>query len=325
MPAETLLETHLERFFAAQELHRGKVRDSYGFDSMHRLIVATDRVSAFDRVLGTIPSKGQVLNQLSAWWFSNMPFDHHFIEIVDPQAMCVVPCKPFSIEFVVRGYLTGSTNTSIWTHYAKGTRVFCGNRLPDHLKKHARFDRPIVTPTTKGVSTVGAVGHDENVSYEMILEHGWMQETELDVCMETARALFAMGQALCEKSGLILADTKYEFGKTADGKIRLIDEVHTPDSSRFWDRVEYEDAMRCGRDPEALDKEHLRKWLRSEGFSGDGPIPLIPETVLLATSQRYQQTFERITHRPFVADAQSPEKRIVESLKRYDWAQKAIL
>lgn len=286
------------------EKYEGKVRDCYSRPDGRRFLVATDRISAFDRVLGTLPLKGQVLTWVSAFWFEHTKdvAPSHFIGVPHPNVMECIECTPLPVELVVRAYLTGVTSTSIWTHYARGERTFCGHRLPDGLVKHGRLPEPILTPSTKAAKG----GHDVSVSREQILAMGGLTATQFDRAAEMAMALFAAGQAHCAERGLILVDTKYEMGKGPDGRILVMDEIHTPDSSRFWMAETYESRMSQGLDPDSFDKEYVRRWLAARGFTGDGPIPPIPDDIRLEASRRYISACERIVGRTFVGVPDAP-------------------
>ncbi|BBN07540.1 phosphoribosylaminoimidazole-succinocarboxamide synthase [Marchantia polymorpha subsp. ruderalis] len=236
---------------------RGKVRDIYDAGD-HLVLVTTDRQSAFDRVLASVPFKGQVLNETSSWWFDNSQHitANAVVSIPDPNVTIARKCSVFPVEFVVRGYVTGSTSTSLWTVYQKGVRNYCGNELVEGLVKNQRLDENILTPTTK------AEDHDMPISGKEIVEQGLMSREDYDEVSRRALALFAFGQEVARKHGLLLVDTKYEFGKTSDGTIVLLDEVHTPDSSRYWVAASYEERQRCGLEPQNIDKEFLRLWFK---------------------------------------------------------------
>jgi phosphoribosylaminoimidazole-succinocarboxamide synthase len=280
--------------------YEGKVRDNYTTADGRRIIVATDRISAFDRILGTLPLKGQLLNHVAAWWFGKTSdvAKNHLLAVPDPNVQIVRECRPLPVEMVVRGYLTGTTSTSIWMHYAGGAREFCGHPLPEGMRQHQRLPEPILTPSTKADKG----GHDVSASRKRILELTGMPAAEFDRAAELAMALFAAGQSWCKERGLILVDTKYEFGKTSDGEIIVIDEIHTPDSSRFWFLESYEERFASGQDPESFDKEYVRRWLFAQGFSGDGPIPTIPDEVRIEAMLRYARAVEQITGESFVPD-----------------------
>jgi phosphoribosylaminoimidazole-succinocarboxamide synthase len=212
---------------------------------------------------------------------------------------------------VVRAYLTGSTSTSIWTHYERGSRVFCGHSLPDGLKKNQRLPAPILTPATKAPKGE----HDVSGSREEILATGLVAESDFDAAAALAMRLFAAGSRLCAERGLILVDTKYEFGKTNDGRVLVIDEIHTPDSSRFWMAATYEERFARGEDPEPLDKDFVRRHYTAQGYRGDGDPPLLPDEVRVGAAERYIEAYERITGEPFAPSTEPPLARIARNLK----------
>jgi phosphoribosylaminoimidazole-succinocarboxamide synthase len=292
-------------------LERGKVRDSYVAGG-RRVIVVTDRLSAFDRVLTTLPFKGQVLNRAAAFWFEKTKdvAPNHVLAVPDPAAMVVAECETIPVEMVVRAYLTGSTSTSIWTRYAAGDRVYCGSKLPDGMGRHQRLERPLLTPTTKA----GAGEHDRLAGRDDLIAMGACDAGTFDALAEMALALFAAGTAHCARHGLLLVDTKYEFGRLPDGRIVVVDEVHTPDSSRFWVAADYEERIAAGGDPEALDKEYVRRWYAAQGFRGDGAPPAIPDEVRLEAARRYIDAFERLTGEAFVPDLEEPAARLARNL-----------
>src|SRR5689334_23641921 len=310
----TALRHTLERtdFDVLGTKYEGKVRDNYTTRDGRRFIVVTDRISAFDRVLGTLPLKGQILNRLAAWWFTKTAdsFKNHVLRVPDPNVIEAVECTPLPVEMVVRAYVTGVTSTSIWTHYQAGKRVFCGNQLPDGLKKNQRLAKPILTPSTKAEKG----DHDVSASREEILAMGRITPADFDLAADAAMRLFDFGARLCQERGLILVDTKYEFGKTPDGKIVVIDEVHTPDSSRFWFTRSYEERFAKGEEPESFDKEYVRRYLAKLGFKGDGPIPPIPDDVKVEATRRYIEAYETITGEAFVPDLEEPRWRLRRNL-----------
>ena len=307
-------------FSALGSKYEGKVRDNYtptssrsdGEADARRFIVVTDRVSAFDRVLGTIPFKGQVLTQLTAWWFdktrSEVP--NHLLSVPDPNVLECVECEPILCEFVVRAYVTGSTSTSIWTHYQRGERVFCGHRLPDGLEKNQKLPAPILTPATKAPKGE----HDVSGSREEILATGKLTAEDFDAAAALAMKLFALGQEACAARGLILVDTKYEFGKTRDGRVIVIDEIHTPDSSRFWEVATYDERFARGEDPEPLDKDFIRRHYTKLGYRGDGDPPPLPDDVRVGAAKRYIEAYERITGQAFAANTEEPLRRIANNV-----------
>ena len=294
------------------EKYEGKVRDCYIKDG-RRIIIVSDRLSAFDVVLGTIPFKGQVLNQMAAYWFeiTKDQVPNHVIEIPDPQVMVGVECQLLPVEFVMRDYLTGVTSTSIWSHYQKGVREFCGHKLPDGMRKNQRLEKPILTPSTKAEKG----DHDRSVSREEILAMGVLKPAEFDEAAEMCARLFAFGQKEAAKRGLILVDTKYEVGRRPDGKLVFIDEVHTPDSSRYWYADDYQSRFDGGQEPRGLDKEYVRRTLAEQGYKGEGPPPKLTDEVRVEAARRYIQVCELITGRPFVPDQAEPIARIRKNLK----------
>jgi phosphoribosylaminoimidazole-succinocarboxamide synthase len=292
--------------------YEGKVRDNYSTSDGRRILVVTDRISAFDRVLGTLPYKGQVLNALAAWWFEQTKSiaPNHVLSVPDPNVMIGVECEPLKVEMIVRAYVTGNTSTSIWTHYAKGTRLFCGHRLPDGLRKHERLAEPILTPSTKAEHG----DHDVSVSREEITASGAVTARDFDAAAEYAMALFRHGQQVCADRGLILVDTKYEFGRTPKGEIVVIDEIHTADSSRFWLSDSYQAAFEAGEDPKSFDKDYVRRYLGAQGYKGDGPVPAIPDEVRVEAAARYIQACDTIRGEPFVPNREAPLPRIAKNL-----------
>ncbi len=307
--ALTLDHTDLDALGAKYE---GKVRDNYSTKDGRRIIVVTDRISAFDRVLGTLPFKGQMLNGVAAWWFRETASiaPNHVLEVPDPNVMIGIECTPLPVEMVVRSYLTGVTSTSVWTHYARGERTFCGHKLPDGLKKNDPLPTPILTPSTKAAKG----GHDVSASREEILAMGQISARDFDAAGEIAMSLFRHAARVCEARGLILADTKYELGKAPDGRIVVIDEIHTPDSSRFWFAASYRERVASGEEPESFDKEYVRRWLAAQGYTGDGPVPPIPDDVRIEAARRYSEACDRIRGEAFVPNLEAPLPRIRKRL-----------
>jgi len=294
------------------EMYEGKVRDCYTRDGK-RTIIATDRISAFDVVLGTIPFKGQVLNQMAAFWFeatANL-VPNHVINVPDPTVTVARECETLPVEFVMRSYLTGVTSTSIWTHYSKGGRTFCGHELPEGMKKNQRLPKAILTPSTKAEKGF----HDESVSRAQILELGALSADDFDAAAEMCARLFAFGQQEAARRGLILVDTKYEIGRRPDGTLCFIDEIHTPDSSRYWYADDYEARFAKGEEPRGLDKEYVRRTLADQGYKGDGPPPKLSDDVRVEAARRYIQVCELVTGRPFVPNTDEPNARIRKNLK----------
>lgn len=293
---------------------RGKVRDT--FDLGDKLVlVTTDRQSAFDRILTSVPFKGQVLNQVSAFWFENTTdiVQNHVLEIPDPNVTVAKKCSVFPIEFVVRGYLTGSTDTSAWTQYSKGIRNICGNTLPDGMVKNQKFAQPILTPTTK------AEDHDESISAEEIVSRGIIDKETWQKLEDIAFKLFARGTEIAAKNCLILVDTKYEIGQDENGEITLIDEIHTPDSSRYWLADSYEKRIAQQLEPENIDKEFLRLWFRENCDPYNDPeLPPAPDDLVVELSSRYIKLYEMITGKEFEINIESSiEERLQNNLKAY--------
>jgi phosphoribosylaminoimidazole-succinocarboxamide synthase len=315
---EQILRAQLAKTLAATdfpelgEKYEGKVRDSYVRDGK-RTLVATDRLSAFDVVLGTIPFKGQVLNEMAAFWFEATAdiAPNHVINVPDPAVMVARECKLLPVEFVMRAYLTGVTSTSIWTHYQNGARSFCGHDLPDGMRKNQPLPKAILTPSTKAEKG----DHDRSVSRAEILEMGVLTAADFDRAAEMCARLFAFGQQEALRRGLILVDTKYEIGRRPDGALCFIDEVHTPDSSRFWYADDYEARFARGDEPRGLDKEYVRRTLADQGYRGDGPAPKLTDEVRMEAARRYIQVCELITGRPFVPNTEDPTARIRRNLK----------
>lgn len=297
---------------------RGKVRDSYQKDET-MLFVTTDRQSAFDRVLASVPFKGQVLNLTSAWWFDQTRhiIPNHLISVPDPNTIIAKKADVFPIEFVVRGYITGSTSTSLWTQYNSGVRTYCGISFPEGLVKNQKLDAPVLTPTTKEEH------HDRPIAPDEIVSEGWMSKDDWQQASELALGLFSFGQKTALEHGLILVDTKYEMGKDKDGNIMLIDEIHTPDSSRYWLADSYEQRLEQGLEPKNIDKEFLRLWFKDHCDPyNDEVLPAAPDELVIELSQRYIQLFEMITGEAFTFPNASELKedaasRLERNLKEY--------
>ena len=293
----------------------GKVRDVY--TSGERVIlVSTDRQSAFDYQWCTIPLKGQVLNQLSGWWFEQIKdvMPTHVVAMPDPNVTVAKKLKMLKVEVVVRAYLTGSTSTSVWVNYEKGVRNFCGNPLPDGMRKNQKLKDIIFTPSTKPET-----GHDESMSPEELIALGVTTREEIDRVQEHAFALFRRGQDVAAKRGLILVDTKYEMGYDAEGVLRVGDEVHTPDSSRYWVAGSYEERFAKGQEPESLDKEFFRLWLKEQGFVDDGrPRPAVTDEVRMMLAEKYISLYEKMTGQTFQIPTDADVTgRIERNLRQY--------
>jgi len=303
----TLNET---RFAGLGERHQGKVRESY-LQKDRRLIVTTDRVSAFDCIIGTIPFKGQVLNQLAGFWFETTKslVPNHVLDIPDPNVMVVRECEQLPLEFIVRGYITGVTKTSAWYNYERGVRDFCGNPLPEGLKKDQKLARPILTPTTKHEK------HDRPISREKAIAEGLIDAKTFDAAADMCFRLFDAGVKQAAGRGLLLVDTKYEIGRW-NGQLVVSDEIHTPDSSRYWFSDTYERLFKAGQDQRKVDKEYVREWLVSQGFRGDGTPPALPDPVRVEAARRYIQAYETITGLEFKVTDEPVESRILAALRQ---------
>ena len=299
--------------------HSGKVRDFYILGDK-RIIITTDRLSAFDKVLGVFKSKGQALNQLSQFWFENTRdiIQNHMISVPDPNVMVVKNCKLIPIEMVVRGYITGVTNTSIWGSYEKGERIIYGIKFPEGLKKNQKLPNPVITPTTKAEK-----GHDERLTEKEILQKKIVSPNLWQEMKKVAVNLFKRGQEICARAGVILVDTKYEFG-LLNGKLMLIDEIHTPDSSRFWVKKTYEERFKKGLEPENFDKEFLRIWYAERGYKGDpstssgqvGKPPKMPKEFMVKVSEKYIAIYEKITGKKFIPDiSKNINNRVKKNLR----------
>ncbi|OJI07564.1 phosphoribosylaminoimidazolesuccinocarboxamide synthase [bacterium CG10_46_32] len=289
-----LLDAKFDRW--ADSCRQGKVRDMYLLPG-RRVFITTDRQSAFDHVLGTIPFKGQVLNRIAQYWFEQTRdrVPNHVFDVPHPNVTIGEELEMFPVEIVVRGFLTGSTETSAWTHYSRGVRDFCGNRLPEGMVKNQPFETPIITPTTKSKD------HDEGISAAQIMDRGLVDEATWRQIESIAMDIFTRGQHLAATRGLILVDTKYEMGINSDGKVALADEIHTPDSSRFWIKETYRSRHEAGQEPESLDKEFLRLWLKERNISDTNIVPL-DDYIRVQVAERYIQLFERITGETFEPD-----------------------
>ena len=292
---------------------RGKVRDMYLLPDK-RILITTDRQSAFDHVLGAIPFKGAVLNRIAQYWFDKTSdiVPNQVLEVPDPNVTVARELQMLPVEIVVRRYLTGSTDTSVWTNYNRGVRDFCGVKLPAGMVKNQRFDAAIITPTTK------AEDHDESISPQQIVERGLVTPDRWEEIEQVALALFARGAEMAAEQGLILVDTKYEMGLDADDRLTIADEIHTPDSSRFWIAATYQERQANGEEPESLDKEFLRLWLRDRNISDDN-IPELDDDIRVQVAERYIDLYQRVTGDTFDAapDAVPIAQRIERNIDRF--------
>ena len=269
-------------------IYKGKVRDIYNIDENFLLMKATDRISSFNKNLGVVPGKGEMLNKMSKFWFDKTShiIENHYISAINSD-MVVRKCIPIKIEFVVRGYITGNTSTSLWTHYSNGERLYCGIRFPDGLVKNQILDTPVVTPTTK-------TDDDKPISKNYIIENKILTLKECEFIYTKALQLFKFGQKIADKAGFILVDTKYEFGKTLDGKIILIDELHTCDSSRYWLKDTYKERLTEKKEPDKLDKDCVRDWVRSKCDPYTETIPPIPEEIIKKAYNNYKFFYDKL-------------------------------
>ncbi|HEX4044848.1 MAG TPA: phosphoribosylaminoimidazolesuccinocarboxamide synthase [Gammaproteobacteria bacterium] len=302
--------------FTFGEKYHGKVRDTYDLGDK-LLLITTDRLSAFDRSLANIPFKGQVLNLVSAWWFEQSAsiVPNHVIVTPDPNVVIAKKCQVFPIEFVVRGYITGTTSTALWTQYQKGVRNYCGVQFPEGLRKNQQLATPVLTPTTKDKL------QDKPISPAEIVAEGWMTQADWDEASALALKLFEFGMKTAAKHGLILVDTKYEFGRDADGRIIVVDEIHTPDSSRYWLANSYAERLEQAKEPENIDKEFLRLWFAEHCDPyHDTVLPQAPEELVVKLASRYLQLYEMITGCKFAfpsLSGQSVEERIKRNVAGY--------
>lgn len=301
-------------FPGQKSIYKGKVRDVYNIDDKYLLMVVSDRISAFDVVLPKgIPYKGQVLNQIAAKFLDATKdiVPNWKIATPDPTVTFGYKCEPYPVEMIVRAYLTGSS----WRTYSSGAREICGIRIPDGMKEHQRFEKPIITPTTKAEQG----SHDEDISREQILSSGLIPEDEYNLIEKYTMEVFMRGTEIAAKHGLILVDTKYEFGKK-DGKICLIDEINTPDSSRYFYADEYQERFENGLPQKQLSKEFVREWLMANGFQGKSgqTVPEMTEKFINEVSERYIELYEKITGEQFVkADITNVPERIEKNCKEY--------
>ena len=281
--------------------YSGKVRDNYDLPDGRRVLISTDRLSAFDRILCCVPLKGQVLTQTARYWFEATAdlCPNHVLGYPDPNVVIGQRLDILPVEIIVRGYLAGTTGTSILTMYKAGQRDMYGVRLPDGLRDNQRLAQPILTPTSKAFDG----GHDEPLTPDEILARGLLTAGQWEQLNGYAFALFARGQAMAAERGLILADTKYEFGTDASGRIVLADEIHTPDSSRYWKAASYDDRFARGEKPDSFDKDFVRSWVVARCDPYHDPIPEIPDDLILATAAVYIEAFETITGQAFAMPA----------------------
>lgn len=317
---KSIIEQHIDRvlketyFTGLGEKRNGKVRDIYEHGDK-LILISTDRHSSFDRIIAHIPFKGQILNQISVWWFEAVRdiVQNHILVVLDPNVLVAKKCDMIPIEMVVRGYITGVTGTALWTRYENGERKFGEFSLPDGMRKNQRLERPVITPTTKFEE------HDRNLTSKEIVNDGLVDKETWDMIADYALKLFARGEEIAADRGLILVDTKYEFGRDENGVVTLIDEIHTPDSSRYWKLDSYEERFSKGEEPEYFDKEFLRLWFKDNCDPyNDEVLPEAPREMVVELASRYVEMYETITGSEFVVDLETPiEERIRRNLKEY--------
>lgn len=297
--------------------YKGKVRENYDLPDGRRIIIATDRLSAFDVILTAIPLKGELLTQTARYWFEETAdiCPNHVLDYPDPNVVVGTRLDILPVEIVVRDYLAGTTSTSVLTKYKNGERDMYGIRLPDGLRDNEKLPQTIITPTSKALDG----GHDEPLTRDDILTRGLLSEEQWDTVSRYALALFARGKALAAQRGLILVDTKYEFGTDKDGTVILADEIHTPDSSRYWLAESYEHRFKAGERPQSFDKDFIRAWVTARCDPYKDRIPKIPAELIEQTSRVYTQAYETITGKTFVADTSGKTvlDRIRENLRPY--------
>lgn len=293
------------------DAHRGQARDNFELSDGRRVVISTDRFSVFDQHVGQVPYKGQVLNQLTNWWFEQTAdiVPNHVIDILDPNVTIALTANPLPIAVVVRGFVSGITSTSIWKQYEAGKRTIYGVEFSDGLKKNQELEHPIVTATSKEFGRA----HDHPLSDEEVIRLG-VHPALWERIQEMALKLFLRGRQLSILADLILADSKYEFGLDLNGDLVLIDELHTPDSSRFWRSDTYDERFDEGEEPENFDREFVRLWYQSQGYKDRDTLPPLSEEMIVAISQRYQHVYELLTGNPFQPASYPAQKRIMVAL-----------
>ena len=313
MDVKKQLDLTLEKFEYSSlgEHYKGKVRDNF-YDNDKIIMVTSDRVSAFDHVLGTIPFKGQILTEIANFWFEKTKHivPNHIIDSPDPQVLIAKKAKTLPVEVIVRNYITGS----LWREYSSGINGQYGFMLPDGLKKDQKFNEVILTPSTKAEYGL----HDEPISRDEII-NGLVDENIYKKAEDYALQLFDEGKKWADKQGLILVDTKYEFG-IVDDELIVIDEIHTPDSSRFWVKSEYEDRFNAGNTQKMLDKENIRQWLIDQGFSGEGTPPKLSHEIRISLAEHYIELYKVLLGKEFIPKMGNVEKRVIENLNNYGYS-----
>ncbi len=293
-------------------LQRGQVRDNFDLADGRRVIISTDRFTVFGQQVGLVPYKGQVLNQLANWWFERTAdiLPNHVIDVPDPNVTIALTATPLPIVVVVRGYLSGVTSTSLWAQYAAGQRVIYGVEFPDGLQKNQELPHPIVTAAAKRFGRV----HERPLTHAEVIALG-VHPALWERVQEAALQLFLRGRQLCLLADLILVDSKYEFGLDPNGDLLLIDELHTPDSSRFWRAATYAERLWAGQEPEHFDREFVRLWYRAQGYGEGDALPPLTSELIVAVSQRYQRVYERVTGHLFQPASYPAHRRIAVALR----------
>ncbi|MGQ9851327.1 MAG: phosphoribosylaminoimidazolesuccinocarboxamide synthase [Aggregatilineaceae bacterium] len=293
-------------------VERGQVRDNYELTDGRRVLVSTDRFSVYNQHVGLVPYKGQVLNQLTSWWFEQTAdiVPNHVIDVPDPNVTIALKANPLPIAVVVRGFISGVTPTSLWQQYQEGQRIIYGITFPDGLRKNQELPTPIVTATAK---TFGRV-HEHPLTQEEVIAAG-VSPALWERIQSVALKLFQRGRQLCILADLILVDSKYEFGLDLNGDLVLIDELHTPDSSRFWRSDTYDECFETGEEPENFDREFVRLWYQAQGYQPNDVLPPLSDDMIVTISQRYQRVYELLTGTPFQPASYPAHRRIMVALR----------
>jgi len=292
---------------------RGQVRDNYRLSDGRRIAIATDRLTVFDQQVGLVPYQGQLLNELTAWWFEQTAdiIPNHLIDLPDPNITIALSATPLPIAVIVRGFISGVSPSSLWTQYQAGERVLYGRAFPDGLRKNEELPRPIVTAAAK---TFGQA-HDRPLTDQDVVARG-VSAALWERIQAAALRLFQRGRQLAVLADLLLVDSKYEFGLDLHGDLVLIDELHTPDSSRFWRVETYDERFEAGEEPESLDRELARLWVQAQGYHAGDALPRLPEDLIVTISQRYQQVYEQLTGQTFEPARYPVPPRVIDALRR---------
>lgn len=292
---------------------RGQVRDNYALPDGRRIAITTDRFTIFDQQVGLVPYHGQILNQLTAWWFEQTAdiTPNHAIDVPDPNVTIALSADPLPIAVIVRGFISGITPSSLWAQYETGERVIYGRSFPEGLRKNQELPRPIVTAAEK----IFGQAHEHPLTVEEVLARGISAEL-WDRIHDVALRLFQRGRQLSVLADLLLVDSKYEFGLDLHGDLVLIDELHTPNSSRFWSVETYDERFEAGEEPESFDRELMRLWYHAQGYRTRDALPPLPDAQIVTISQRYQQVYEQLCGRPFRPADYPAQRRVIEALRR---------